>query len=248
MANHNHHLSERYALVTGASRGIGHSTAKALAAAGAHVIALARTTGALEELDDEIQQAGGSATLIPVDVTNAEAIDQLAPALLQRFGKLDIFVANAGVLNDLCPVPDIDRKIWDGVLATNLTANWHLTKVLDPLLRQSDAGRVVYVSTGTTESFKPFWGAYTVSKAGLEALAHTYANEIESSAIRANVLNPGPTRTSMRKVAMPGEDPMTLPHPDEVAELILEMCSPEYQENGVKINYRDWKETPNVPE
>ena len=236
-----HDLTGRFALVTGASRGIGRSTAIALAKAGAHVIAMARTTGALEELDDEIKSSGGIATLIPVDISNSEAIDQLAPALSQRFGKLDIFVANAGALNDLTPITDVDRKIWDGLLSINLTANWHLTKVLDPLLRQSDAGRVVYVSTGTTETFKPFWGAYTVSKAGLEALAKTYANEIATSSIRANILNPGATRTSMRAKAMPGEDPESLPHPDEVAELIVKMCSPAFEQNGARINYREWK-------
>ena len=235
-------LSGRYALVTGASRGIGRATALALAKAGAHVIAIARTTGALEELDDDIKQAGGKATLIPVDLTHAEAIDQLAAVLLQRFGKLDIFVANAGALNDLTPVADIERKTWDGMLAVNLTAQWHLTKVLDPLLRQSDAGRVIYLSTGTTESFKPFWGAYTVTKAGLEALAHTYANEVEKTALRVNILNPGPSRTSMRAQAMPGEDPETLPHPDEVAELIVRMSAPQYEKHGVRINFRDWRE------
>ena len=237
-----HDLSGRHALVTGASRGIGRSAALSLAKAGAHVIAMARTTGALEELHDDIKSLGGTATLIPVDLTNGEAIEQLAPALDQRFGKLDIFVANAGALNDLTPITDVDAKIWNGLLAINLTANWHLTKVLDPLLRQSDAGRVVYVSTGTTESFKPFWGAYTVSKAGLEALAKTYANEIENSTINANILNPGATRTSMRAKAMPGEDPETLPHPDEVADLIVEMCTPEYAKNGARINYREWRD------
>ena len=234
-------LEGRYALVTGASRGIGRAIAKALARTGAHVIALARTTGALEELDDEIKAEGGSATLIPVDITNSEAIDQLAPALQSRFGKLDIFVANAGALNDLCPVTDVERKVWASMLDVNLTANWHLTKVLDPLLRQSDQGRVVYVSTNTTNTHKPFWGAYTVAKAGLEALAKTYANEVASTNIRVNIINPGATRTSMRAKAMPGEDPMTLPHPDEVAELILYMVMPNFTDNGSKINYRDWR-------
>ncbi len=236
-------LSGRYALITGASRGIGRSTAKLLARQGAHVIALARTSGALEELDDEINQAGGSATLIPVDITNDEAMDQLAPALTQRFGKIDIFVGNAGALNDLCPVADIDTKIWNGMLAVNLTANWKLIKALDPLLKQSDAGRVVFVSTGTTETHKAYWGAYTVSKAGLEALAMTYANEVENLSVIVNILNPGATRTAMRAKAMPGEDPMSLPHPDEVAECIVEMCQPNFTKNGQRINYRDWKKS-----
>jgi NAD(P)-dependent dehydrogenase (short-subunit alcohol dehydrogenase family) len=233
-------LSGRFALITGASRGIGYAAAKALAAQGAHIIALARTTGGLEELDDEIKAAGGTATLIPVDITDDAALDGLAPALLERFGKLDIFVANAGVLGELCPAPDIDRKTWDKVLAVNLTSNWKLTSVLDPLLRQSDAPRVVYVSTGTTTTFKPFWGAYTASKAALEAFAYTYANETQNTAVRANILNPGATRTGMRAQAMPGEDPQTLPHPDDVAKLVTEMCSPSFTETGTRINYREW--------
>ena len=234
-------LSGRYALVTGASRGIGRSAAKKLAAAGAHVIALARTQGALEELDDEIKAAGGKASLIATDITDAAAMNQLAPALQERFGRLDIFIANAGVLGDLCPVTDIDKKTWDSTLGVNFVANWQLTALLDPLFRQSDAARLVYLTTGTTTSHKPFWGAYTVSKAALEAMALTYANEVAQTPIRVNLLNPGGTRTQMRAKAMPGEDPETLPHPDEVAELIVEMAAPSFTDNGTLINFREWR-------
>ena len=234
-------LSGCYALVSGASRGIGRSAALALAKAGAHVIAVARTTGALEELDDEIKAAGGSASLIATDITDREAMNQLGPALLSRFGRLDIFIANAGVLGELSPVADIDPKVWDNVLAVNLTAQWQMTQALDPLLRQSDAARVVYVSTSLPRRLKPFWGPYAASKAGLEALAGTYAQEIASTAIRVNILNPGATRTAMRAQAMPGEDPMTLPHPDEVAELLVEMSSPSFTENGALIEFPQWQ-------
>lgn len=234
------HLSGRYALVTGASRGIGRAAALALAKAGAHVIILARTQGALEELDDEIKAAGGKASLIAVDLADYAALNQLAPALEDRFGKLDIFIGNAGVLGELCPVTDIDKKTWDSTLGVNFLANWQLTTVLDPLLRQSDAARVVFVTTGTTESFKPFWGAYTVSKAAMEAMALTYAHEVEKTNIRVNLMNPGATRTQMRAKAMPGEDPSTLPPPDDIAELIVEMASPAFTDNAMRINYRDW--------
>lgn len=237
-------LTGRIALVTGASRGIGRATARRLAAAGAHVVALARTQGALEELDDEIQADGkGKATLIATDVTDYEAMNQLAPALDERFGHLDIFIGNAGVLGELCPVTDIDRKTWDSTLSVNFLSNWQLLATLDPLLRASDAGRVVFVTTGTTTSFKPFWGAYTASKAAMEAMALTYANEVASTAIRVNLLNPGGTRTDMRARAMPGEDPSTLPGPEEVAELAITMAAPSYTDNATRINFRDWRDT-----
>jgi len=236
-------LSGRYALVTGASRGIGRAAALALAKAGAHVIILARSQGALEELDDEIKAAGGKASLIAVDLADYAALNQLAPALEDRFGKLDIFIGNAGVLGELCPITDIDKKTWDSTLGINFLANWQLTAVLDPLLRQSDAARVVFVTTSTTESFKPFWGAYTVSKAAMEAMALTYAHEVEKTNIRVNLMNPGATRTQMRAKAMPGEDPSTLPPPDEVADLILEMASPAFTDNATRINYRDWRQS-----
>lgn len=236
-----HDLSGRYALITGASRGIGRSAATALAKAGAHIIAIARTTGALEELDDEIKQAGGSATLIPADITDQTAMEQLRPILFSRFGRLDIFIANAGILGELSPVEDIDPKIWNNVLAVNLTAQWQMTAALDPLLRQSDHGRVVYLSTSLPRTLKPFWGAYTVSKAGLEALAGTYANEVKNSKIRVNILDPGPIRTRMRAQAMPGEDPNSLPHPDELAALIVAMSAPSFTDHGSLVEFSKWR-------
>ncbi len=229
-------------LITGASRGIGRAAALAFAKAGGEIIAIAKTKGALEELDDEIKEITGRSTaLIAADLTNKE-ISQLGAVLSGRFPVIDVVIANAGVLGELAALTDIDERSWDMTIATNLTANWNLIRQMDPLLRKAKDPRIVFVSTGTTETFKPYWGGYTVSKAGLEALAKTYANEGEPFGIRASILNPGPVRTRMRAKAMPGEDPMTLPHPDEIAPLILELSSPQYSGLGQRINYRDWKE------
>ncbi|MEE9380211.1 MAG: SDR family NAD(P)-dependent oxidoreductase [Hyphomonadaceae bacterium] len=227
-------LQGRIILITGASRGIGYATAKLLAKAGAHIIALARTVGGLEELDDAIKAADGpgKASLIPVDLTNADAMDRLQPALLERFGKIDGFIANAGILGELSPVADITEKVWDQVMTTNLKANWRLTQALDPMLRQSDAGRVVYLTSGVARTHTPYWAPYSVSKAALEALALTYAKEVENTSMRVNVCNPGATRTAMRAAAMPGEDASTVPHPDEIAVLLTQMVSPSWTKNA----------------
>lgn len=235
-------LNGRLALVTGASRGIGRAVAKALARAGAHVVATARTTGALEELDDEIQDFGGSATLLPLDLRKGDRIDQLGPTLYQRWGKLDIFVGAAGVLGPLSPLGHVTADGWDLVMAVNLTANWRLLRTLDPLLQRSEAGaRVVLVSSGAASGKNAYWGPYAVSKAGLETLARSYAAETSATKTRINILNPGPVRTTMRAKAFPGEDPMTLPAPDELAPLFLELCAPELTATGETISFRDWK-------
>jgi NAD(P)-dependent dehydrogenase (short-subunit alcohol dehydrogenase family) len=228
-------LTGRFALVTGASRGIGHAVALALAGAGAHVIALARTQGALEELDDAIRAQGGEATLVPCDVKDYEALDRLGAALYERWGRLDIFVGNAGMLGPVSPLGHIDPPIWEDVLAVNVTANWRLIRSLDPLLRASDAGRVVLVSSGIaqTASYKPYFGPYAVSKAALDALARTYAAEtLNTSRVKVMVCNPGPLRTRMRASAMPGEDPMTLKTPEDLAPKILALCTPGWTETG----------------
>lgn len=226
-------LAGRYALVTGATRGIGEATALALAEAGAHVIAIGRTTGALEELDDAIIKAGSTATLVPLDIKDGAAIDRLGGALYERFGKLDIFVGNAGVLGPMTPLAQVEPKEWDDALAVNLTANWRLVRSLDPLLRLSTAGRAVLVSSGAAHKARAFWGTYAVTKAGLEVLARTWANEVMNlSNLKVNLINPGPIRTKMRAKAFPSEDPNTLPAPEEVAQAILSLCLPSFEETG----------------
>src|ERR1700755_2042258 len=200
-------LEGRIALVTGASRGIGRAAAIALAAAGAHGICVARTVGGLEETDDEIQKAGGTATLVPMYLRDFEAIDRLGASIYERWGRLDALFANAGVLGMLTPVAHLEPKTFQEVMEVNVTANWRLIRSLDPLLRLSDAGRVVFVTSGAARKHTAFWGAYAVSKAALESLALTYAAECEGSKVKVNLFNHGATRTAMRRKAMPGEDP-----------------------------------------
>ena len=241
-------LSGRIALVTGASRGIGREAALALAKAGAHVIALARTVGGLEELDDEIFAATGAhATLIPVNLTEPEAVERLGGAIASRFGRLDIFVANAGILGELGPLPHMDPKIWDHVIATNLTANWRLIRSLDPLLRASDAGRAIFLSSGASRRIRAYWGPYAVSKAGLDALARTYAAEMENTNVRVALVNPGKTRTRMRAQAMPGEDPQTVPPADHVAPVIVALAAPAFDDNGADIYVPEWRAQNGLP-
>lgn len=225
-------LEGRIALVTGASRGIGYQTALGLARAGAHVIAVARTVGGLEELDDEIQAAGGSATLVPADLTDFDAIDRLGAAIFERWKKLDILIGNAGMLGPLSPLGHVKPKDWDKVLAVNVTANWRLIRSLDPLIRQSDAGRALFLSSGAARRIRPYWGPYAVSKAALEALVATWAAELAISSATANLMNPGPIRTAMRAQAMPGEDPETLKKPAELVDEILRMVEPAFKANG----------------
>src|SRR5690349_13043584 len=205
----------RIALVTGASRGIGAALALALGQGGAHVVAVARTVGGLEELDDRIKESGGTATLVPLDVKDSEGIGRLALALNERYGRLDVLIGNAGILGPLSPLGHVEPKAWDDVLAINVTANWHLIRALDPLLRASSAGRVVFLTTGMNP--RAYWGPYKVSKAALDALTRTYAAETATTNVRVNLFNPGATRTRMRAAAMPGEDPMTLKTPEPVA-------------------------------
>jgi NAD(P)-dependent dehydrogenase (short-subunit alcohol dehydrogenase family) len=231
-------LADRIALVTGASRGIGRATALALARAGAHVVAVARTVGGLEELDDMIRAAGGSATLVPLDLKDVPGIMRLAAALDERYRRLDVLVGNAGLLGPLSPLNHVEPKAWDEVLAVNVTANWHLIRALDPLLKLSTAGRVVFVTSGIVAHPRAYWGPYAVSKAALEALARTYAAETVSTNIRVSLFNPGATRTRMRATAMPGEDPAELKAPEPVAEAILELCLPQFQETGKLYDYR----------
>ncbi|MHC5653406.1 SDR family NAD(P)-dependent oxidoreductase [Stappia sp.] len=227
----------RVAVVTGASRGIGYFTAKALAAEGAHVVALARTVGGLEELDDEIRAVGGQATLVPVDLSDYDAIDRLGAAIYERWKKLDVLIGNAGILGGLSPLGHVEPKTWDQVMAINVTANWRLIRSLDPLLRQSDAGRVVFLSSGAAHKCKAYWGPYSVSKAAVEALVRTYVAETMQTPITGMLVNPGPMRTAMRAQAMPGEDPQTLPHPSEIAPFLVDLASPENTANGQLFDF-----------
>ncbi len=230
-------LEGKIALVTGASRGIGAAVAKSLAARGAHVIALARTSGGLEELDDEIKTLGGSATLVPADLRKFDDLDRMGQALFERFKKLDILVGNAGQLGVLSPIPHVDQKAWDEVIAVNVTANYRLIRSLDMLLRAADAARAVFITSGAANKATAYWGPYAVSKAALDLLVRTYAAEVSSTNMKVNLFNPGPIRTRMRAKAMPGEDPMTLEAPETVAEAIVELCGASVSENGKLYNY-----------
>src|SRR6185503_16429231 len=234
-------LKDRLALVTGASRGIGRAVALALAQAGAHVVIVARTIGALEELDDEIRTGGGKATLLQLDISKGDKIDQIGPTLFQRWGKLDIFVGNAGVLGPLSPLHHVTEDAWNQVIDVNLSANWRLIRTIDPLLKRSEAGRAVFVSSGASSGKYAYWGPYAVSKAGLEALVKTYAHELADTSVKVNLVNPGPVRTAMRAKAFPGEDPSTLPAPEELVPMFLEFASPTCELNGRVVNFGDWQ-------
>ena len=225
-------LAGRLALITGASRGIGRAVAVGMARAGAHVILLARTVGGLEEADDEIRAAGGIATLLPLDLRKTDKLDALGPTILQRWGKLDILVANAGVLGPLSPLGHITTDAWQEVIDVNLTANWHLIRSIEPLIQRSDAGRAIFVSSGAASGRNAYWGPYAVSKAGVEALARTWANELASTPVRVNVINPGPIRTAMRARAFPGEDPKSLQTPDDIVPLFVKLASPAHTDTG----------------
>jgi NAD(P)-dependent dehydrogenase (short-subunit alcohol dehydrogenase family) len=234
-------LSNRVALVTGASRGIGAAVALELARAGAHVVAVARTVGGLEELDDANRAAGSSATLVPLDLKDYDGLDRLAASLHERYGRLDVLVGNAGILGPLSPLGHIEPKAWDDVLAVNVTANWRLIRAMDPLLRASEAGRAVFVSSGVAYTAKAYWGPYAISKAALDMLARTYAAETASTGVRINLFYPGPIRTRMRATAMPGEDPATLDLPEQVAKDVVPLCLATFQESGKAYSYRSKK-------
>jgi NAD(P)-dependent dehydrogenase (short-subunit alcohol dehydrogenase family) len=234
-------LVNRIALVTGASRGIGHAAALVLARAGAHVVAVARTVGGLEELDDAVRATGGSATLTPLDMRDYNGLYRLAAALNERYGRLDVLVGNAATAGVPSPLDHIEPKAWEETMAVNVTANWHLIRAMDPLLKRSDAGRAVFVTSGIATLARAYWAPYSVSKAALDTLVRTYAAETSSTAVRVNLFSPGATRTRMRALAMPGEDPMTLPTPEQVAEKILDLCLPSFSETGKIYDYRSGK-------
>ncbi|HLZ02178.1 MAG TPA: SDR family oxidoreductase [Bradyrhizobium sp.] len=236
-----HSLASRIALVTGASRGIGYATARALARAGAHIVAVARTQGGLEELDDEIRKDGGSATLVPLSLTDFDGIARLGAALYERHGKLDILVGNAGVAGPSSPLGHVDLKPWQDVLAVNTTANFQLIRCMEPLLRKSDAGRAVFVTSSESSRAPGYLGPYAASKAALDTLVRVWAAETATTPIRVNLFSPGPIRTRMRASVFPGEDPMTLDTPEQVAEFIVPMCAPDWTETGKLYDYRTHK-------
>jgi NAD(P)-dependent dehydrogenase (short-subunit alcohol dehydrogenase family) len=233
MASKNGRLEGRIALITGASRGIGAAVARRFAREGAHLILVARTTGGLEEVDDQIREEGGeAATLVPIDLTDHEKIDQMAAAVFERFGRLDILVGNAGTLGVLSPVGHIDVDIWEHALALNVTANWRLIRDFDPLLQKSDAGRAIFVTSGITRGPRAFWSAYAASKAALEAMVLSYAGETINSPLRVNIVDPGIVRTEMRALAFPGEDPSTLTAPDQITDTFVRLAAPSCREHG----------------
>ena len=228
--------SQRVALVTGASRGIGRAVALALAEQNIHVLLLARTQGGLEDVYDEIVTADGEATGVPMDLTDYDAIDRLGGVIAERWGKLDIFVGNAGILGPISPVAHMTPSEFEKTLAINVTSNARRIRALEPLLLASDAGRAVFLTSGAAYSTKPFWGAYSTSKAALDALVKSWANEQKNTSLKINLYSPGPVRTAMRAQAMPGENPSTLPTAEDVAPQIVSLCAPDYQETGEIIS------------
>jgi len=231
-------FKDRLALVTGASRGLGREIALGLAREGAHVIICARTAGALEDLDDEIRAGGGHATILKLDLRIGERIDQLGPVIYQRWGKLDILVAAGGILGPLSPLPHVAADTWQSVLDVNLSANWRLIRTLDPLLKRAEAARALFVTSGASTGDEAYWGPYAVSKAGLEALARSYAAEVVNTNVRVNLLDPGAMRTAMRAKAFPGEDRSKLPDPADVAAFALPLLLPKTTENGTLVRYK----------
>ncbi|EJW09661.1 short-chain dehydrogenase/reductase SDR [Rhodovulum sp. PH10] len=231
-------LADKIALVTGASRGIGYALAVALAEAGAHVVAVARTQGGLEELDDAIQAKGGSATLVPLDLRDTEGLVRLVQALDERYGRLDVMVANAGRLGPVSPLTHVETQDFEHTMQVNVTVNLHLIRAMDALLRRSAAGRAVFLSSGAAHKATAYRGPYAISKAALEIMARTYAAETVTTPVKVNLVNPGPTRTKMRATLMPGEDPETLPTPDEVAKAIVPLCLPSFTETGRLFDVR----------
>lgn len=225
-------FKDRIALITGASRGIGRAVALAYAREGAHVLLLARTRKSLEPVDDAIKAEGGTATLIPLNLAHGPKIDALGPSLYERFGKLDILVGNAAMLGRLSPLTHVPSEHWERLVAVNLTANWRLIRTLDPLLRRSDAGRAIFVTSGGAHDGEAYWAPYSVSKAALETLAKTYARETADSAVRVNLIDPGEVATALRAEAFPGEDQAALRQPEELAELFVRLALPEWQETG----------------
>lgn len=238
------HLDGKVVLVTGASRGLGYQAALEAARRGAHVIAIARTIGGLEDLDDDIKKLGGSATLVPLDLRDFEALDRLGLSIFQRWGRLDGLVGNAAALGAITPLAHLDPKDFEQTFALNVTANYRLIRSLDALLRQAEAGRAVFLSSGAVHGVRPFWGLYAASKAALEVMVRSYADELSVSRATANVFDPGRLRTQMRAKSHPGEDPETLPHPSVAAPALIDMIVPAYTGNGQRFDFLSKETTP----
>lgn len=229
-------LDGRLALITGASRGIGAAVAMRFAAEGAQVILVARTQGALEEVDDAIRTAGHQpAVLMPMNLREFDMIDHVGEAIFKRFGRLDVLVGNAGVLGGLSPVGHYTPKLFAEVMDVNVTANYRIIRSFDPLLRMSPAGRAMFVTSGAAHGIHPYWGAYAASKAALEAMVLCYAGEITKTTVRANLIDPGVVRTRMREQAFPGEDPATLRPPDAVADAFVRLAEAACDLNGALV-------------
>jgi|TARA_B100000029_G_scaffold516805_1_gene634674 NAD(P)-dependent dehydrogenase (short-subunit alcohol dehydrogenase family) len=231
-------LENRIALITGASRGIGAAVAKHFAAEGAHVILIARTIGGLERIDDEIKSLGGSATLLPCDLNDLDRIDNIGPSLLERFGRLDILIGNAAILGTMTPLTHYKTKSWEEVFDVNVHANWRLMRVAEPLLKLSDAGRAIFVTTSATKNPKAYWGAYAITKSALETMTKVWASELNNTSVRVNLLSPGPTLTKMRQTAFPGENPSTLKTPDTLGHIFLQLASPNCEAHGELIEFQ----------
>lgn len=225
-------LAGRVALITGASRGLGAAAALAYAAEGAHCVLVARTVGGLEEVDDRIKANGGTATLVPLDVTDGPGIDRLGQALFDRFGRLDVLLGNAAILGTLSPMGHFEPKVFEQVMAVNVTANWRLIRSMDPLLRRSDAGRAIFVTSGASRRILPYWGAYATSKAALDMMVGIYAAEVAHTQVKVNLFNPGPMRTFMRREAFPGEDEARQIPPEAHGESLIQLALPSCTMNG----------------
>ena len=225
-------LAGRVALITGASRGLGAAAALAYATEGAHCVLVARTVGGLEEVDDRIKAVGGSATLVPLDITDGPGIDRLGQALFDRFGRLDVLLGNAAILGTLSPLGHVEPRIFEQVMAVNVTANWRLIRSMDPLLRRSDAGRAIFVTSGASRRIIPYWGAYATSKAALDMMVGIYAAEVAHTQVKANLFNPGPMRTFMRREAFPGEDEAQQIPPEAHGESLIQLAMPACTLNG----------------
>ena len=228
-------FKDKIALITGASRGIGAAAAKSLAAQGAHVVLAARTVGGLEEVDDAVRALGGSATLVPVDLRQMDMVDAIGAQIYERFGRLDILIGNAAILGSLSPLAHASPSEVEDVFAVNTMANYRLLRACDPLLRRADAGRVIMVTSGAASAPLAYWGPYAASKAALEHLTLTYAAEVKATNIRVNLLDPGAVRSRMRAKAFPGEDPMSLPAPEQVSEWFVTLSGAQAP-HGKRIN------------
>lgn len=234
-------LKNKIALITGASRGIGAAVAKRFAQEGAQLILVGRSSADLEHVDNEVQKYGPPAILVPFDLTDLPRIDDLAKSIAERFGRLNILIGNAAILGGLTPMTHTLPSIWHQVMTTNLHANWHLLRAFEPLLVKAHDARITFVTSGITTHPTPYWGAYAVSKAALEMMVKTYAAEVKHTAFRVNLISPGSTRTDMRAEAMPGEDPLTLPAPEDITEIFVLVSEPNCPWHGEILSAHDPK-------